>query len=58
MEDLLSYNWEKYMGRRMPLLRGELALKGITCHTAIVSRFKDGDIVEIDAEKGVVRKIK
>jgi len=47
---------------------------GITCHAAIVSRelgvpcvigtkvatkvFKDGDIVEVDAEKGIVRKIK
>jgi phosphohistidine swiveling domain-containing protein len=47
---------------------------GITCHAAIVSRemkkpciigtknatrvFKDGDIVEVDADKGVVRKIK
>ncbi len=46
---------------------------GITCHAAIVSRelnkpciigtkfatqiFKDGDMVEVDAEKGVVRKI-
>jgi len=47
---------------------------GITCHAAIVARefgvpcvvgtkiatktFKDGDIVEVDAEKGIVRKIK
>jgi len=47
---------------------------GITCHAAIVSRelgipciigtkvatqvFKDGDLVEVDANKGVVRKIK
>lgn len=47
---------------------------GITCHAAIVSRemkipciigtkiatkvLKDGDIVEVDADKGVVRKIK
>jgi phosphohistidine swiveling domain-containing protein len=46
---------------------------GITCHAAIVSRelgkpcvvgtkiatkvFKDGDLVEVDAERGVVRKI-
>jgi pyruvate,water dikinase len=46
---------------------------GITCHAAIVSRelkkpcvigtkmatkvFKDGDMVEVDAEKGIVRKI-
>jgi phosphohistidine swiveling domain-containing protein len=46
---------------------------GITCHAAIISRelkkpcviatklatsvFKDGDIVEVDAEKGIVRKI-
>ena len=46
---------------------------GITCHAAIVSRelnkpcvigtkhatlaFKDGDIVEVDADKGIVRKI-
>jgi len=46
---------------------------GITCHAAIVSRelnkpciigtkvatkvFKDGDMVEVDAEKGVVRKV-
>ena len=46
---------------------------GITCHAAIVARemkkpcvigtkiatkiFKDGDIVEVDAEKGLVRKI-
>ncbi len=47
---------------------------GITCHAAIVSRelkipciigtqkatrvFKDGDVVEVDAKKGIVRKIK
>ena len=47
---------------------------GITCHAAIISRelkipciigtkiatkvFKDGDIVEVDADKGIVRKIK
>lgn len=47
---------------------------GVTCHAAIVSRelkkpcvmgtkyathiFKDGDIVEVDAEKGIVKKIK
>lgn len=47
---------------------------GITCHAAIVSRelhkpcivgtkfatkvFKDGDIIQIDADKGIVRKIK
>ena len=47
---------------------------GITCHAAIVSRefgipcviatkhatqvFKDGDLVEVDAEKGIVRKLK
>ena len=47
---------------------------GITCHAAIVSRelgkvcvvgtkiatqiFKDGDMVEVDANKGVVRIIK
>lgn len=47
---------------------------GITCHAAVVSRemkipcivgtkmatkvFKDGDVVELDAEKGIVRKIK
>lgn len=46
---------------------------GITCHAAIVSRemnipcivgtehatrvFKDGDVVEVDAEKGIVRKV-
>lgn len=46
---------------------------GINCHTAITARefklpcivgtkiatkvFKDGDLVEVDAEKGVVRKI-
>jgi phosphoenolpyruvate synthase/pyruvate phosphate dikinase len=46
---------------------------GITCHAAIVSRefnipciigtkyatqvFKDGDLVEVDAERGIVRKI-
>ena len=46
---------------------------GITCHAAIVSRefkipcvvgtkiatkvLKDGDLVEVDAEKGVVRKL-
>ena len=46
---------------------------GITCHAAIVARemnkpciigteiatkvFKDGDLVEVDAEKGIVRKI-
>ncbi len=46
---------------------------GITCHTAIVSRelkipaivgmqgviriFKDGDTVEVDATKGIVRKV-
>ena len=46
---------------------------GITCHAAIVSRelgipciigtkiatkvFKDGDLVEVDADKGVVRKV-
>ena len=46
---------------------------GILCHAAIISRelgipcivgtqhatkiFKDGDLVEVDAEKGVVRKI-
>ena len=46
---------------------------GILCHAAIVARelkkpcivgtqyatkiFKDGDLVEVDAEKGVVRKI-
>ena len=47
---------------------------GILCHAAIVSRelkipgvigtkyatkvFKDGDLVEVDANKGIVRKIK
>jgi len=47
---------------------------GITCHAAIVSRelnkpcvvstgvatkvLKDGDMVEVDAEKGIVRKLK
>jgi len=47
---------------------------GITCHAAIVSRelkkpcligtkiatqiFKDGDMVEVDAEKGIVKKLK
>ena len=47
---------------------------GVTCHAAIVSRemkkpcvigikvatqvFKDGDMVEVDADKGVVKKIK
>ena len=47
---------------------------GITSHAAVISRelripciigtkiatkvFKDGDIVEVDAEKGVVKKIK
>ncbi len=47
---------------------------GVTCHAAIVSRelgipcivgtrfatkvFKDGDLVEVDADKGVVRKLK
>ena len=47
---------------------------GITCHAAIVSRelkipciigtkyatqvFKDGDLVEVDADNGIVRKIK
>jgi len=47
---------------------------GITCHAAIVSRemgkpciigtniatkvFKDGDLVEVDADKGIVRKVK
>ena len=47
---------------------------GITCHAAIVSRelgipciigtkiatkvLKDGDMVEVDANKGIVRKIK
>ncbi len=47
---------------------------GITCHAAIVARemkkpcvigtkhatkiFKDGDIIEVDAEKGIVRKIR
>jgi len=47
---------------------------GITCHAAIVARemkkpcvigtkiatkiFKDGDIVEVDADKGIVRKIR
>ena len=46
---------------------------GILCHAAIVSRemkkpcvigtkvatktFKDGDLVEVDAEKGIVKKI-
>ena len=46
---------------------------GLTCHAAIVSRelrvpcvigtkiatkvFKDGDVVEVDANKGIVRKI-
>jgi pyruvate,water dikinase len=46
---------------------------GITCHAAIVAReikiptligtkiatkiFKDGDLVEVDANKGIVRKI-
>ncbi|TSC65892.1 MAG: pyruvate, water dikinase [Candidatus Doudnabacteria bacterium Gr01-1014_77] len=49
-------------------------LGGITCHAAIVSRelkkpciigtkvatkiFKDGDLVEVDANKGIVRKLK
>ncbi|HBU07377.1 MAG TPA: hypothetical protein DEB09_04835 [Candidatus Magasanikbacteria bacterium] len=28
MEDLLKYNWEKYVGRRQPPLRGELAFRG------------------------------
>jgi len=47
---------------------------GLTCHAAVVARefgvpaivslkdatknFKDGDIVEVDAEKGIVRKLK
>lgn len=47
---------------------------GITCHAAIVSRelkipciigtfnatkvFKDGDLIEVDADKGIVRKVK
>ena len=47
---------------------------GITCHAAIVSRelkipcvigtkiatkvFKDGDLVEVDAEKGIVKKLR
>ena len=47
---------------------------GVTCHAAIISRemgkpcvigtkyatkiFKDGDLVEVDADKGIVRKIK
>jgi len=47
---------------------------GITCHAAIVSRelsvpcivgtqistqvLKDGDLVEVDANKGIIRKIK
>ena len=46
---------------------------GLTCHAAIVARemkkpcvigtkiatkvFKDGDVVEVDAERGIVRKI-
>jgi hypothetical protein len=29
MQNLLNYKWEKYVGRRQPPLRGELALNGV-----------------------------
>lgn len=29
MQELLNYNWEKYVGRRQPPLRGELAFRGV-----------------------------
>lgn len=40
MQELLSYHWEKYVGRRQPPLRGELAFRGV------LKWFKDYDFNE------------
>lgn len=40
MQELLSYHWEKYVGRRQPPLRGELAFRGV------LKWFKDYGFIE------------
>lgn len=69
-----AHNLKQWNGKKQKHLPYIIDEVGILCHAAIVSRefkipcivgtkfatkvFKDGDLVEVDADKGVVRKIK